>query len=109
MSTLQNEIPIWLRLWMQQALIGAVYPSLRGVAVGYYDDRSVTIRYYIDRPPSDFDHEVIDILCSEVLSNTSSNAELPALRTEVIFSEDIQSELPPLSGFVFKRMEGDYL
>jgi len=44
-----------------------------------------------------------------VLSNTSSNAELPALRTEVIFSEDIQSELPPLSGFVFKRMEGDYL
>ncbi|WP_274628468.1 hypothetical protein [Arvimicrobium flavum] len=102
---IQDEIPGWLRIWMQGVLLRNVYPALRAVAVGYYDDRTVTLRFYVDRSPVEFDHWVMEVICGELLSNTSTNAEMPALRDEIVFSTRDQNELEALSGFVFMRME----
>ncbi len=101
-----KKFPDWLAIWVQKALLGNIYPKLRAVALGYREDRTVVIRFYLESEADDLDREIIDVVCTEILSNTSSNEEVPRLDEELVYTREDLKDISPLSGFVFMRMEG---
>ena len=101
-------IPIWLRLWFQGALIGEVYPEIRAIAVGLSKEKELTVRYYLDREPNEFDYDSVQSVVSAVLSNTSSDHQIASAREECIYSRDKQSTIERLGGgLVYARREYD--
>lgn len=98
-------LPDWLRLWFQSALIAETYPNLRAVAIGFSNDRVLTVRYYLDREPNDFDEDSIQSVVSEVLSNTSHSDEIVAAVEECKYSTNPLSEIDRLNGLVYARRE----
>jgi hypothetical protein len=102
---LKRNIPDWLRLWFQSALISEVYPQIRAIAVAYSETGELTVRYYLDRIPSDFDYESLSMVVSEVLSNTSSSSEIVAVIEECVYSDQRMSDIDRLDGLVFARRE----
>lgn len=102
---MSNCHPDWLRLWFQSALISEIYSEIRAVAVGLSDDGELTVRYYLDREPTDFDYENVESVVSEILSNTSSDNEIKSVVEECHFSNKGMSDIDRLGGFVFARRE----
>lgn len=102
---LKRALPDWLRLWFQSALISEVYPQIRAIAVAYSETNELTVRYYLDRSPSDFDYESLSMVVSAVLSNTSSGSEIVAVAEECIYSDQRMSDIDRLDGLVFARRE----
>lgn len=102
---MKRALPDWLRLWFQSALISEVYPQIRAIAVAYSDTNELTVRYYLDRSPSDFDYESLSMVVSAVLSNTSSGSEIVAVAEECIYSDQRMSDIDRLDGLVFARRE----
>jgi hypothetical protein len=58
-----------LRLSLQRALLGEVYPSLRAVAFYVKGLKKLKVIYYLDREPSDMDYESLSDVCGEILSD----------------------------------------
>ena len=100
-----KQLPDWLRLWFQSALLGEIYPSIRAIAVGFSPSRALTLRAYFDREPTADDHENMSCVLTEIFANTSSNAEITAGTEECVFSEQPIGRLDPLDGFVYARRE----
>jgi hypothetical protein len=94
-----------LKIWLQEALIAEIYPQIRAIAVGFSSDRKLTIRYYLDRAPIDFDYESLGMVVSEILSKTSSADDISAVTEECVFSKDSQADLDRLDGFLYARRE----
>lgn len=91
------HLPDWLRLWFQSALISEIYPEIRAIAVGYSPSLKLTVRYYLDREPVDFDYES--------LSNTMGENEILEVSEECLHSEQSMSDLDRLDGLVYARRE----
>lgn len=106
---MSKRLPDWLRLWFQSALISEIYPEIRAVAVMLSDDRVLTVRYYLDREATDFDNESLQMVVSEVLSNTTSTSEIQSVVEECCFSDEKMSEIDRLDGLVYARREYDLL
>lgn len=102
---MKGTLPDWLRLWFQSALISEVYPQLRAVAVAFSQANELTVRFYLDRTPTDFDYESLSMVVSEVLSNTSSSSEIAAVTEECVYSDQRLSDIDRLDGLVFARRE----
>ncbi len=102
-----RQLPDWLRLWFQAALLGEIYPAIRAIAVGFSDSRALTVRAYLDREPTDDDRENMSCVLTEVFANTSSNEEITASTEECVFSAERIGKLDPLDGFVYARREYD--
>ncbi|MDA3876797.1 MAG: hypothetical protein PF483_06885 [Halothiobacillus sp.] len=99
------HLPDWLRLWFQSALISEIYPEIRAIAVGYSPSLKLTVRYYLDREPVDFDYESLSMVVSEVLSNTMGENEIIEVSEECLHSEQSMSDLDRLDGLVYARRE----
>jgi hypothetical protein len=54
---------------VQRALLGAIYPSIRAVAVDYDGEVKLLVIYYLDREPLEDDYENISVVTSEVLAD----------------------------------------
>lgn len=105
-SRVYQSAPDRLLLWLQGALLGNVYSRLRAVAVGVQTGSRVTVRFYVDGEPSVFDREVLDVVCTELLSNTSTHEEIPDLIPEVVGSGTLgMDDVDPMSRLVFYRMD----
>lgn len=102
-----KRLPDWLRLWFQAALLGEIYPFIRAIAVGFSDSRALTLRAYLDREPTEEDHENMNCALTEIFANTSSNEEITSATEECEFSGRRIDELDPLDGFVYARREYD--
>lgn len=104
---MERKLPDWLRLWFQGALIGEVYPQIRAIEVTYSEANELTVRYYLDREPTDFDFESLSMVVSLVLSNTSSSAEISSVREECVYSNLPKSKFVSIGSFVYARREYD--
>jgi hypothetical protein len=86
---------------IRRALLGAIYPSIRAIAVGYDREVKLKVIYYLDREPLEDDYENISVVTSEVLAdiNFSEVEEL------CIYTMESFSKLDCLEAWVYIRME----
>ena len=100
-----KSLPSWLRAWIQDALIGEIYPSIRAIAAQFTEEKSLTLRYYLDRDPRDGDFESLSMVMGVILSNTSSSNEIGEVHEECFHSHEILSSIDVLDCLVYARRE----
>ncbi|MCM2131778.1 hypothetical protein [Larsenimonas rhizosphaerae] len=100
-----NRIPSWLVDIFRIALLGEIYPNIRAIAVGYCDNGSVLIRYYLDREPTDFDLESIEIVATNLDALDGKEQCIDKIDVQCIHSTSLKRDLESLSGFVYSRYE----
>jgi len=100
-----KRIPEWLTLWLWRALREEIYPNIRAIAVSFSDDKMLRMRYYLDRPVTEYDRESIDMVMTCVLSEASSNEDIKSVKEECEHSKLPIGELDPLDDFIYIRRE----
>jgi len=100
-----DKIPQWLRLGLQSALIGEIYPEIRAIAVGFTSERKLTVRYYLNREPTEGDWESLSMILTQIEAGTSSSDEIKELNEECIYSEQLLRDIDVLDGLVYARRE----
>ncbi|MDE1131606.1 MAG: hypothetical protein OSA49_08590 [Ascidiaceihabitans sp.] len=98
------NLPDWLTAAMRVALLGEIYPNIRAIAVGLGDSDDVLLRYYIDRIPTEFDTESIEVVATN-LDATLEEGRLKKLDVECIHSTALLRDIEPLNGFIYARRE----
>lgn len=61
-----KALPDWLVLCAWRALIGEIYPAIRAIAISLSDDGVLLIRYCLDRSPTDFDWESLEVVATNI-------------------------------------------
>jgi hypothetical protein len=59
---LKPNLPDWLILAMWRAVLGEIYPAIRAITVNLSEGKELRIKYFLDRPPEDYDFNSIDIV-----------------------------------------------
>jgi len=103
---MENKLQDWIVSCFRVALLGEIYPSIRSIAVRYKNNKDLIIRYYLDREPTDFDYESIEVVATN-LDSTSPSGLVKKLETECVFSDKEINSLDALDGFVYARREYD--
>lgn len=65
----EHEITMQLKLSLQRALLGVIYPAIRAIAYEFHKLEKLKIIFYLDREPNDDDYESISDVCAEVLGD----------------------------------------
>tara|TARA_B100001094_G_C17947423_1_gene678759 strand:+ start:154 stop:459 length:306 start_codon:yes stop_codon:yes gene_type:complete len=99
------SLPNWLLLWIQQSLIGEVYPEIRAIVLRYDSDRTLLLRYYFDRDPTEDDLENIECVMTNIFAHTSSGDQIKNAEVEAIFSKEKIGNLDCLDGLIYARKE----
>ncbi|CAG5070181.1 hypothetical protein DYBT9623_02921 [Dyadobacter sp. CECT 9623] len=86
---------------IQRALLGEIYPAVRGVAVGYDANVKLKIIYYLDRDPEEEDYENISDVAGEVLADINFSE----VEEQCIYSKESFSNLDCLEAWVYIRKE----
>ncbi len=97
-------LPDWLISCFRVALLGEIYPQVRAIAVRYDSEKRLLLRYYLDREPTKFDQESIEVVATN-LDATAPNGSLSSFEVECCFSESPSRDLDALSGFIYARRE----
>lgn len=100
-----HYLPDWLSGCFRIALLGEIYSNIRAIVVGYDGEKSLLIRYYLDRQPADFDFESINIVAVNFDALGGKEKEISRVDVECIWCSSPMSHLEPLSGFVYSRRE----
>lgn len=98
------EMPDWLVLTVWRALLGELYPCIRAVAVSLSEDRVLVIRYYLDREPSEFDWESLEVVATNIAASTGRN-RVERVELDCKFEPGSIGSLDPLNGFIYCRRE----
>lgn len=61
---MKARLPDWLYSSFNIVLASEIYPKIRAIAVRYKNKDEILIRYYLDRKPTDFDKENIEVVAS---------------------------------------------
>lgn len=94
-----------IRLALQSALIGEIYPHIRAIVFRYEPkSKAFKLRYYLDREPTTDDFENIDCVMTEFLANFKYS-EFDTLQQECIHSLESLSCIDIMDGLVFCRKE----
>ncbi|VFR22148.1 hypothetical protein BRI6_4088 [plant metagenome] len=100
------KIPDWLLLVLWRSMIGEVYPDIRAVAVSLSDERQLTIRYYLDREPTDFDWESLEVVATNLSAQVGLD-KIAHVELECQFSDQPLGKLDFMDGVVYSRREYD--
>ncbi len=103
---MNNSLPDWLVAYFRIALLGEIYPQVRGVAVSYNESKELLIRYYLDRVPTYFDEESIEVVATN-LDAVVPKGKIVKMHLECIFSVELQRDFDVLSGLIYARREYD--
>jgi hypothetical protein len=101
-----KSIPDWLILCAWRALIGEIYPSIRAVAISLSDDKTLTIRYYIDRESTAFDLESLEVVATNISASIGLD-KIAHVELECKFELEPIGKLDCLDGFIYCRREYD--
>lgn len=101
-----NAFPDWLVLCVWRALIGEVYPALRTIAIALSDDRRFLVRYYLDRPSTDFDWESLEVVAINTLASIGQD-KISYVDLDCKFVLGSIGCLECRDGFIYCRREYD--
>lgn len=101
----KNRLPDWLIIWIWRALLGEIYPEIRAITVNFTNNKDLTIKFYLDRHPTEDDYESIKCIVTNILSNTSSNSEISSVNDEAVFSQERIRDLDILDILIYARRE----
>lgn len=90
-----------LRLSMQRALLGEVYPSIRAVAFEVKNLKKLKVIYYLEREPRDMDYESLSDVCGEILGDL----DFEEVEEVCEYTMKPFSELSSSNNFVYLRKE----
>lgn len=100
-----DHLPDWLIACFRIALLGEIYVNIRAIAVGYDGEGRILIRYYLDREPTDFDFESIEIVAVNFDALGGKEREIKTIDVECICAASATRDLDQLSGFMYLRRE----
>lgn len=98
----------WLVLCVWRALLGEIYPEIRAIAISFTKDKVLLIRYYIDREPTDFDWESLEVVATNISASVGLS-EIPQIDLGCEFSLEPIGQLNSLDGYIYCRREYDLL
>ncbi|MCZ4090179.1 colicin [Sinorhizobium psoraleae] len=101
-----SELPDWLVPHVWHGLLGEIYPSIRAIAIGLGGDRTLTVRYYLDREPHAFDEESLEVVATNISASIGSKL-VEHIEIDCQFKTAPLCDLDPLSGFIYCRREYD--
>lgn len=101
-----SSIPDWLLLCIWRALLGEIYSAIRGIAISLSSDNILTVRYYMDRDPLDFDHESMEVVATNISSLVGLD-KVSRIELECEHAFGPIGRLDCLDGFVYCRREYD--
>ncbi|WP_339495541.1 colicin [Pseudomonas sp. RA_105y_Pfl2_P56] len=101
-----RALPDWLVLCVWHALIGEIYPAIRAIALSLADDRTLFICYYLDRQPTEFDWESLEVVATNISASIGQDKVLH-IEVECKFSSDPIGNLECFEGFAYCRREYD--
>lgn len=78
-----------------------IYPSIRGIAIGFDGLKRLEVICYLDRKPNDEDYANISEVTSEVLADI----EFESVREHCQYSEDPVFKLNSLDFWIYLRKE----
>lgn len=102
---MMNNLPDWLILSLWRSLLGEIYPAIRAIAASF-DGKTLLIRYYLDREPSEFDVDSIGVLSTNISASVGP-ALIEVISVECVCAIRPLKDLEPLSGFLYCRREYD--
>jgi hypothetical protein len=100
MTETKTDIHPRILLSVQRALLGEVFPALRGVTVGW-NERTIRILCYVYGPVSPIDEERLSGVESEVLADFSKDYEV---RLDTIRCDE-PANMTPLQAWAYRRRE----
>lgn len=101
-----RTLPDWLVLCVWRALIGEIYPAIRAIALSFVDERTLFICYYLDRHPTEFDWESLEVVATNI-SASVGREKINRIDVECKFSLGPIGSLECFEGFVYCRREYD--
>lgn len=101
-----KTLPDWLVLCVWRALIGEIYPAIRAIAISLADDRTLLICYYLDRLPTGFDWESLEVVATNISASIGRD-KVSHIDLDCKFVLGPIGSLDPLGGFVYCRREYD--
>lgn len=105
MNEQKEQIPDWLCDYLRIAFLGEIYSNIRAIACNNKEDE-IIIRYYLDRKPSDYDYESLEVVATNL--DALLPIQLKKLDIECIYCKDESlKHTDPLSGFFYARREYD--
>jgi hypothetical protein len=101
------KLPDSLVAYMSRALLGEISSSVRAIALSLDDDGTLTIRSYLDRPPTEEDQEIFEVVVTNFSSAIGIDLHtlIARIELECQFSALPFTDLEPLDGFIYARRE----
>ncbi|PCJ16575.1 MAG: colicin [Candidatus Cloacimonadota bacterium] len=99
----KKKLPDWLRLCASLALLGEIYPNIRMVALKLVN-KTLILRYYLDREPTEYDFDSIEVVEMEISSLTTRD-EILHSNVECLYSNLPIGKLDYLDGAIYARRE----
>ena len=96
-----TKLRVKVLLSMQRALWGMIYPSIRGIAVGFDGFQKLKVTVYLDREPNEDDYENL----SEVTGEVIAAIDFKEVEEKCIFTLEPISKLDNLESWVYLRKE----
>ena len=101
-----KSLPDWLILCVWRAIIGEVYPAIRAIALSLGENRVLLIRYYVDRNPTEFDWESLEVVATNISASIEQD-KIEHIDLDCKFSLDPIGKMECLDGFIYCRREYD--
>jgi hypothetical protein len=100
----ERRLPEWLILCAWRALLGEIYPEIRAIALSLSKEKTLHIRYYLDRDPNEYDYESISVVETNI-SSMIGRDRIESSNIECIHTDLLLRDMDSLDGFIYARRE----
>jgi hypothetical protein len=104
----RRKLPAWLVVDMCRVMLGEIYPAIRAIALRLKEDeRHLLIRYYLDREPTEYDEESLDIMATELSAGMGPDDKVDCIDIDLVKYTGPLRDMDRLDGLVYRRRERD--